>query len=153
MAEKGVPLICVKWLAGFLSNRRARVRLHGALSSSKPLRQGVPQGCVLSPLLFLFFINSLAERLVEQFGADTYETVFSLFADDVGILCRDRDRNVATANAQKAVDVIADWSRDWKLELNGSKSEVSFFSTWTHESGFKPIIKIKDKDTDKLKAL
>jgi ribonuclease HI len=145
MAEKGVPLICVKWLAGFLSNRRARVRLHGALSSSKPLRQGVPQGCVLSPLLFLFFINNLAERLVEEFGEDAYNTLFSLFADDVGILCRDRDRNVATANAQKAVDVIANWSRAWKLELNGSKSEVSFFSTWTHESDFKPIIEINDK--------
>ena len=142
MAEKGVPLACVKWLFGFLNNRQAKVKLHGVLSSSKPLRQGVPQGCVLSPLLFLFFINNLAECLVEEFGEDAYDILFSLFADDVSILCRDRDKITAAETAQKAVDVIANWSNAWKLELNASKSEVSFFSTWTKEAKWKPTVTI-----------
>ena len=51
MAEKGVPMDYINWLNGFLTNRQARVRLHGADSNSKQLHQGVPQGCVLSPLL------------------------------------------------------------------------------------------------------
>ena len=66
MAEKGVPLEYIKWLNGFLQNRQATVRLHGASSSPKCLRQGVPQGCVLSPLLFVFFINNVVDRLMQE---------------------------------------------------------------------------------------
>jgi len=61
MAEKGVPIDYVAWLNGFLQNRQAKVRLHGETSNSRKLHQGVPQGCVLSPLLFLFFIDNLAQ--------------------------------------------------------------------------------------------
>ena len=118
MAEKGVPLICLKWIHGFLSNRQAKVRLNGTLSCFKTLRQGVPQGCVLSALLFIFFINNLAETLIAEFGDDAWDILFSLFADDVSILCRDSDRQSAAATAQKAVDIIARWSAEWKLELN-----------------------------------
>jgi len=142
MAEKGVPLICLKWIHGFLSNRQAKVRLNGTLSCFKTLRQGVPQGCVLSALLFLFFINNLAETLITQFGDDAWDILFSLFADDVSILCRDSDRESAAATAQIAVDIIARWSAEWKLELNASKSEVSFFSTWTKEFKWEPSITI-----------
>ena len=82
---------------------------------------------------FLFFINNLAETLMAKFGDDAWDILFSLFADDVSILCRDSDRESEAATAQIAVDIIARWSAEWKLELNASKSEVSFFSTWTKE--------------------
>ena len=52
MADIGVPLEYVEWINGFLLNRQARVRLNGVSSCSVKLRQGVPQGCVLSPILF-----------------------------------------------------------------------------------------------------
>ena len=62
MADKVVPLEYVKWINSFLLNRQASVRLHGTTSSSsRKLQQGMSQGCVLSPLLFLCFINNFAE--------------------------------------------------------------------------------------------
>ena len=64
MAAKGVPIEYIKWLYSFLQNRQASVRLHGASSTTVRLQQGVPQGCVLSPLLFVFFINNVGVILL-----------------------------------------------------------------------------------------
>ncbi len=43
----------------FLSNRTARVQINGERGDSAPLRQGLPQGAVLCPLLFLLYIDDL----------------------------------------------------------------------------------------------
>ena len=145
MADKGVPLEYIKWLYGFLQNRQASVRLHGVTSSPKSLQQGVPQGCVLSPLLFVFFINNVVDKLMQEDPARAQQLVLALFADDVTVLAQHKSRDIAKADAQWAVDVISEWSKEWKLELNSTKSESSFFSTWTHESSYKPDILIDDK--------
>ena len=137
-----MPLQYVCWIIGFLSNRQARVRLHNELSSNKKLHQGVPQGCVLSPLLFLFFINNLAEKLLSEDKERASNLIFSLFAADVTILARNHSREKAATEAQWAVDLVVEWSVDWKLSLNGSKSEVGFFSTWTKEAPWTPSLQI-----------
>ena len=61
MLEAGVPMTFIHWLCSFLTKRRARVQLHNACSSSRRFNQGLPQGSVLVPLLFLFYINNLVE--------------------------------------------------------------------------------------------
>jgi hypothetical protein len=53
MLRKGVPFPYVWWIQGFLSNRQARDRLNRAYSQSWVMHEGVPQGSVLAPLLFL----------------------------------------------------------------------------------------------------
>ena len=145
MADKGVPLEYIKWLYSFLQNRQASVRLHGASSTKVHLQQGVPQGCVLSPLLFVFFINNVVDRLMEVDPVRAKQLVISLFADDVTVLARNKSRVQATADAQWAVDIIAEWSKEWLLELNATKSEVAFFSNWSHEFKFEPTITVDEK--------
>ncbi len=43
----------------FLSNRTARVQINAERGDSAPLTQVLPQGVVLSPLLFLLYIDDL----------------------------------------------------------------------------------------------
>ena len=62
------------------------------------MRQGLPQGSVLSPILFLFYINNLSEILPES-------VLIAMFADDVTILSTDRDREVATRKKLKKQQV------------------------------------------------
>ena len=145
MAEKGVPLEYIKWLYSFLQNRQASVRIHGASSSTKRLQQGVPQGCVLSPLLFVFFINNVVDRLMQEDPIRARQLVISLFADDVTVLACNRSRDQAINDVQWAVNVISDWSKEWMLQLNATKSEVAFFSKWSHEASFKPTINVDNK--------
>ena len=64
--EQGIPLQFIRWLSCFLSNRVARVRLGDATSRARIMRLGLPQGSVLSPLLFVLYINNLAKPLPEE---------------------------------------------------------------------------------------
>ena len=134
MAEKGVPIQFLRWLNGFLQNRQANVRFCNVLSKTVKMKQGLPQGSVLSPILFLFYINVLAELLPDSL-------VSSLFADDVSFLATDRDGPTAAKKVQEAVDIVIAWSKKWKLSLNAGKSECCYFTTWTQES-YMPVVKI-----------
>ena len=137
MLDLGVPHAYVKWIYHFLNNRQARVKFNGSTSTSRQLHQGLPQGSVLSPLLFILYINNLAKILPAN-------TINCLFADDVSILASHTDKNKALAEVQSAVDIVVDWCAKWKLRLNASKSEVSFFSNWTKDAKWEPTININN---------
>ena len=53
------PYYILNWLTNFLLNRRQRVRVRGAVSDEVVVKSGVPQGCVISPLLFAVYVNDI----------------------------------------------------------------------------------------------
>ena len=77
-----------KWLRNFLINRQARVKFNGAMSKRTIMRQGLPQGSVLSPILFLLCINNLANLLPQN-------NVNAMFADDFSILSTEATKEQA----------------------------------------------------------
>ncbi|KAF7650089.1 hypothetical protein LDENG_00131680 [Lucifuga dentata] len=48
-----LPHQLILWILDFLINREQRVFVNGCFSDSKLTCTGSPQGCVLSPLLFI----------------------------------------------------------------------------------------------------
>ena len=66
------------------------------------MRQGLPHGSVLAPILFVFYIDNLVAKLPE-------ETLNALFADDVQGAGDTIEE--AKMKVQKTVDVVSDWSK------------------------------------------
>ena len=73
---KGVSGRMLQWLSSFLQDRSFVVRVGGSLSKVFSLENGIPQGSVLSPLMFAIMIDDLPSQLNSPHG---------LFADDCAI--------------------------------------------------------------------
>ncbi len=125
-SPKVLPIPFALWLRDFLSNRTARVQINVERGDSAPLRQGLPQGAVLSPLLFLLYIDDLRSVVPEMVK--------------VALISSHHNKLVAEKELQRAVTAVAEWSASKKMVLNADNCEVTFFSTNSHEANWQPTI-------------
>ena len=68
------------WIKQYIHNRKAKVSLKGKYSRTASFKQGVRQGGVLSPSLFLIFLNDLISTASPNVKAVQY-------ADDLALIC------------------------------------------------------------------
>ena len=99
-------------------------------SCSFRVRRGVPQGFVLGPVLFSFFINDLPASLPSSVSC-------SLYADDLAIWSSSPSVPTAVEVTQGALFRLERWSEYWCLALNSSKCEASF-SVDPHQANLQP---------------
>ncbi len=62
LTQLSVPSSICQWITSFLTDRQQLVRLRKLLSESCIISTGVPQGCVLSPLLFSHYTNDCTSK-------------------------------------------------------------------------------------------
>ena len=128
MLNTGIPQMMSCWIRFFHNDHRERVEFFNVFSSSRRFAQRLPQGSLVAPLLFLFYINDLATALNND------SVIAQLF------LTTAHKREDAEAAAQSVVRSVVTWSQEWKLNLNAEKSEVCPFSTWSNNSSWSPTI-------------
>jgi hypothetical protein len=122
------------WLQDFLSNRTFRIT-QGSLSSRRvPATAGVPQGAVLSPLLFIIFINDLA--LIPDL-----QMSLAMFADDVAAWPTVLTMNVRSQFKQMRLFLqhVSKWSMLWGLEFSFSKTNIVTFTRKRTQYKHKPL--------------
>ena len=90
---------------------------------SEPFKEtcGLRQGCILSPLLFSLYINSLVTKLKEEgVGVKCRGQLISvlLYADDTVILAEDEK------SMKLGLDTLAEWFKEWSVEVNVEKCGV-----------------------------
>ena len=81
MNEKVVHLRCypssVAWFKSYLSERKQFISLGKTTSKQLTVKQGVPQGSILGPVLFLLFDNDMPLH-VQKSTMDNYADVTTL---------------------------------------------------------------------------
>lgn len=112
------------WIHHYLFGRTARVKLDGFHSRKVKLREGVPQGGVLSPTLFLLYINDITDNITKHVSN-------SLHADDLAIWTSAEHTSTTSYRLQEVVNNIATWTDEWGLELNTTKTNATLFSLST----------------------
>lgn len=127
--EYGIRGNVQKWLKSYLEERKQIIHMtysngkeeYPVLSDLNDVTCGVPQGSVLGPLLFILFINDLAEYLsCDRFINFADDTNMAIWANSFEELERKLDLTICETKS---------WCKSNELVLNEAKTSIIQFRT------------------------
>lgn len=108
----------INWFNLYLLGRRQVVVMNGHVSTEKSILTGVPQGLVLGPLLFLIYVNSLANLKLNA--------SLIMYADDT-VVYSPVSKNITQQEIlkyQKDLNEIGEWCLTNRLSINVGKTKL-----------------------------
>ena len=126
-----------KHLVGFimelLSNRSFRLHTsNGQSSRVRRLRNGVPQGSVLAPMLFNIYIYDLPLTTSRKYG----------YADDLAILLSRASWEAVEEGLTEDMNILSSYLKDWRLKLSVDKTVATMFHLYNREATREPNIMV-----------
>jgi len=116
-------------IKSYLVDRSQRVLIKDNYSGTyysewNKVMRGVPQGSILGPLFFLFYINDLPQTI-------KYTCLPTLFADDINIMCVQRSRERLEDDYANVLTKGNRWFQKNSLTLNLNKTNLVHFAAKT----------------------
>ena len=99
----------ILWFKSYLTNRTFLVNVDTIFTEPGKLEYGVPQGSILGPLLFLFYVNDMP-------GAVNCEKL--LYADDTCLVFQAKDLDTISDRLNTEFIKLCDWFVDNKLSIH-----------------------------------
>jgi hypothetical protein len=121
----GVNGTALTWFAKYLSDRAQSVVIGNTISPKRVIKQGVPQGSVLGPILFIIYLTGIREIILR------HNFHYVVYADDVQLFQHATPTTLGTVIKQ-AEDCLTDlktWFTSLKLTLNAGKTETILIGT------------------------
>ena len=109
----------VQLIENYLSNRTFFVSIEESSSTPRALRAGLPQGSVISPILYNIY--------TADFPRVDAVSLYS-YADDTALVTSCRDEKMAHRRIQSALDSAYAYFSKWKLVPHPDKSQHIIFS-------------------------
>ena len=129
------PPKMTRWLSDFLVDRVIQVNVNGFLSDKISPIAGVPQGSILSLLLFLIYVNDSSKPHHRQNSK-------SQFADDTALWAASKNVQFAAKLLRKDLRKLAKRCVKWRIKLNPEKTKVIIFSRSSHSRNSELILKL-----------
>ncbi|CAH1372910.1 unnamed protein product, partial [Tenebrio molitor] len=111
----------IQLIDSFLSNRTCSVKIQNIKSRPIALQAGVPQGSILSPLLYIVYCRDFPVT-------DAPRTKTRLFADDTAVWTSQRNPAIAARILQGHLNNITTWTNTWRIKPNPLKSQSILMS-------------------------
>ena len=112
------PPFLTKWTTSFLENRSVTVNVNGFTSQPFRPHAGVPQGSVVSAILYNIYVCQMPKM----------PATLSQFADDIALWYRARSYREASRLLQQSLDKLAHWCQQWRIKLNPTKTQTLLFT-------------------------
>ena len=116
----GVKGNLYKWFESYLSDRKQCVFIGNCKSPLENTSAGVPQGSVLGPLLFLIYVNDIADNLI---------SLTRLFADDTSLSYSSQSPYTIEDILNSDLELLSEWSKTWLIKFNPQKTKALIFSS------------------------
>ena len=139
LAACGIADNLYNWIDNFLSRRTQQTRVGTSLSDTVSLSSGVVQGSVLGPLLFLLYINDVANLF------DCDRCSCKMYADDVKLYTALSTAD-DVASFQTKLDALYRWSNEWQLNISSSKCAFMV----VRDSNIKTELQLNGKSINKV---
>ena len=121
--KMGISGRMYNYILDFLSQRTIRVRVGNGISKEYTVESGIPQGSVISPILFNIMVNDIFEKLGERNEG-------LLYADDAVIWKRGRNITYITTAIQKEIQVLEQWGIDWGCGDHSKNKTCHLMVVW-----------------------
>ena len=120
----GLSGYVISWIHSYLTDRSSFVKIDSSSSPSTTILTGVPQGSVLSPLLFVLFISPVANVINSDQSNQNNTMSFHQYADDTQLYIGTNSLTLISqiASIESCTQRVHDWLLNNGLHLNPSKS-------------------------------
>ena len=139
----GLHHALIKWIGSFLSDGSIVVRVDSFLSNLHSINAGAPQGSVISPVLFILFINYLltsTSSSIHSFADDTFlSSKFSFNQNDHASTNIQVHRSTSASLLSNDPTVIEKWGKDNLVLFNQRKTKQAVISR-RQNSNFPPVL-------------
>lgn len=118
MLQSNIPKYLCKIILEFLEERKYLVCVNGTHSSPKTTTAGLPQGSVLSPLLYSFYTSDFSPP-------PNVSTAY--YADDTALITSSKLTSALLKKMENGLASCNKYLRKWKIKINPAKTQAIIF--------------------------
>ena len=162
MQKRYILLEYLKWTANFLDKRKAAICVDSIRGSSKPVKNGIPQGLPVSPILASFYSAGLLEVFQDVNALPIPKHLKAMKLTNTGILIyvNDGKLTVSLMSIASNITLLAEvykivdqWLWKVDLTLDQDKREIMHYTRYKKCRDPTTHIELTEQDGSKTKIL
>ena len=107
------------WIEDYLTDRKQSTCANGVTSLPSGVKQRVPQGSILGPLLYIIYASDIPGYIKKS--------KVTFYADDTVLYSNDKDVNVALQHIQEDLNNLTKWCESNSIHINPLKTKYMIF--------------------------